>query len=305
MARSRFPWSLLGLVGCLLLAGCNNWPHNRGTTGPNVATRLPSDNPTAEQLVGILNANAHLLKSLECRDLDMDCSQDGQSAGLTGVMVCQKPRNFRLNAKVVGNVEVDMGSNQEEFWYWIKRAEPPYLYHCSYQDFARGNVRMPFPFQPDWVMEALGMAEYDPTRQYQVIPHPTTIELVEKSVTTDGKPVRKVTVFSKTQNQVQVTAHVLLDAATGKEICGAYVKELQQDRGTGAIVPHKIHLVWPAEKIQMKLKLDSIVVNGPIEGEKSARLFTRPALKDVPGYDLAHGLDTQGSPVRRVGGVVR
>src|SRR4029078_5880788 len=84
-------------------------------------------------------------------------------------MVCKKPGNFKLVASVVGNQAVDLGSNDQEFWFWISKAEPPYLFHCSYNDFARGGVRLPFPFQPEWVMEALGMAEYGSPQDYQLV----------------------------------------------------------------------------------------------------------------------------------------
>ena len=50
----------------------------------------------------------------------------------------------------------DFGSNENEFWYWISQDNPPYLYHCNYSDLSQGNVKLPFPFQPDWVLEVVG-----------------------------------------------------------------------------------------------------------------------------------------------------
>ena len=59
----------------------------------------------------------------------------------------------------------DFGSNDREFWYWISEDKPPNLYHCSYSDLSRGNVRLPFPLHPDWILEALGMSAPAPTDQ--------------------------------------------------------------------------------------------------------------------------------------------
>ena len=113
-------------------------------------------------------------------------------------MICQKPRNFRLSAKALGNTAADLGSNDREFWFWISKNEPPYLYHCSYEDYARG-VRMPLPFQPDWIVEALGVGEYDPAKNYRVVPSGAGVDLVEET-TSQGQPVRKITRLARGRN---------------------------------------------------------------------------------------------------------
>src|SRR5260370_42498277 len=113
-------------------------------------------------------------------------------------MICRKEREFRMIADAVGSRVVDLGSNQQEFWYHISKAEPPYLFYCSYKDLAQG-VQMPFPFQPEWVMEAMGMGNYGSPEQY-TLASPSqrgTWELVQQTVNSQGQPVRKVTVFNQ------------------------------------------------------------------------------------------------------------
>jgi hypothetical protein len=196
------------LLGTAAAIGCTSWPHLRSQNGGTApAPRLTAETPDRATLVAYLNRNASLVQSIQCRSLDLDCRQRLQSVGLEGWMVCQKPRNFRMGAKVLGKEQVDMGSNGQEFWYWIGRADPPYLFHCSHADLARGNVAMPFPFQPDWIVEALGVAEYGPPENFQVIPHPNTIELVERSVSPQGQPVRKVTVFRPRSSPTSSRTH--------------------------------------------------------------------------------------------------
>jgi hypothetical protein len=232
----------------------------------------------------------------------MDCTSNGQSVGLRAAMACQKPRNFRMKAQLMGSTAVDLGSNDQEFWYWISKADPPYLFHCSYEDFARGQARMPFPFQPDWIMEALGIAEYDPSKAYEVVANGQAIDLVERTVSPQGQPVRKVTRLSRGRNrQLQVTAHLLQDAQ-GKEICSAFVTDVQQDAATGALLPRHVQLVWPAERLRMKLRLDQVAVNpGSITGDRVALLFNRPSLRDVPSYNLARGLDAPSGGLQPAG----
>ncbi len=297
-----------GLGALLLVAGCNSWPHLRGDSSNGPAARVSAETPTRETLVDYLNRNARLIQSMEVGELDLEARQGLQSVGMRGWMVCQKPKNFRMTGKVVGKDSVDMGSNDQEFWYWISKSEPPYLFHCAYDDLSRGRARMPFPFQPDWIMESLGLQEMGSPEKFQVVAKRDTVELIEMTRSPQGQPVRKVTVFSSQAARgslPQVTAHILQDA-NGREICGAYVSVVQQDRATGAIIPKRIRLVWPSEKMELNLKLDEVEVNKPIETQRATVWFTRPNLENVSTYNLARGLETAPTGgVRRASGYYR
>src|SRR4051812_15414645 len=122
----------LSLAWVLLLAGCNNWLFRRDAAGPQAARQ--GEAPTAAALVNYLNDNAKRIQVLDCTELDLDCRDHLQAVHLDGTMVCQKPLNLRMKAFVVGKTEVDIGSNDREFWFWIARAQPPGLFHCSYDD---------------------------------------------------------------------------------------------------------------------------------------------------------------------------
>src|SRR4051794_3898885 len=93
--------AMLGLGTLLLLAGCSNskWGMIR-TPGPGTGP-VPSETPTATVLVNYLNDNGQKIQSLECLQMDLDCKQKMQMVGLSGKMVCQKPRNFRMSATVI------------------------------------------------------------------------------------------------------------------------------------------------------------------------------------------------------------
>lgn len=291
----------LGVATVAVLAGCHNFP-NKGTSQQQAAAQLPAQTPDATALIAYLNDNASRIQSIDCRELDMTCQQRLQRVGMHGWLVCQKPRNFRMGASLLGKQAVDMGSNDREFWFWISKAEPPDLFFCSYNDLETGRARMPFPFQPEWIMEALGMASYGPAEKYQVRVGKTTLELVEQTRSPQGAPISKITVFERTPahgNQPQVSAHLLQDA-NGQTICAAYVTEVQIDQRTGAVVPRKVKLTCPAEHLELRLKLDETAVNGQIAAPRQASLFTRPALQGVATRDLAH-LQAPGA-IQQTGG---
>src|SRR5262249_34013505 len=160
---------------------------------------VPSEKPSAPQLISYLNKNAEKIHTLQVRDLDIDVSRKRglglASFGVDGALVCQQPRNFRLEAYTPGarSLEADIGSNTREFWFYVKQNDPPYLYHCSHKDVER--AQLPFPFHPDWIVEALGMAVIPSPENFEVRmdPRGNTIELVERTRSPQGQAVYKVT----------------------------------------------------------------------------------------------------------------
>jgi hypothetical protein len=285
-----------------LLAGCNLLPGVRNQDRP--PPPAPAKVPDVPALVNYLNQNAALVQAVRSDTVDIQCMQGRQAIGLGGMLVCRKPRDFRLRAKVVGNPAVDIGSNSEEFWYWISKADPPHVYHCSYRDLATGKVFVPFPFQPDMLVAALGIAEYDPKGKYDLKVYPKYLELVESTVSPSGEAVQRITVFNRTQappGQPQVLAHVLKDTK-GKLICQANIHEVVADPITKVALPTKVTLEWPAQKVKMTMRMYDIKAVS-ITPAEAARYFQRTGLSEYDSYDLARRvIDTPGGSRRAARG---
>lgn len=281
-----------------LFAGCSLTPINRDRTPP--PANLNQKAPDAASLVSYLNQNASRVQSVRAK-VDIDAKQGKQPVGLGGNLACQKPRDFRLKANVLGKPAVDIGSNNDEFWYWISQAPDPYVFHCSYTDMATAKVRLPFPFHPDMVVAALGIAEYDPNAKYELKTYEKTVELIQDTTTPSGENVKRVTVFRKliaARGEPQVLGHALIDAR-GKPICRATVHKITVDRATGAVIPTSVTIDWPAQEMSMKLMLSDLQTNA-LDRTMSGRLFSR---SDLTGesFDLARGLRDRPSSVRSAG----
>jgi hypothetical protein len=187
---------------------------------------------------------------------------------------------------------VDIGSNGTEFWYWIKEVKPvPYVFHCSYEDLGRGGVQLPFPFQPDMIVAALGMGKYDENGKYRVVmpPNKNYFELIEDAVSPQGERVQKVTAFNTRtvdvkRGQPQVIAYALRDMQ-GKTICQATIQEVQYK--DGAVLPRRLTLSWPAQQMEMKMTLSDVTVVNNLDPARAARLFQRSDLGNLPSFDLA------------------
>lgn len=283
--------SWLGLILMLSTSvGCTSWMKREDELPPPGPP--PTSTPKPEDLVRYLNQESAKLGSIESRDLSISTRIQGKWVPeLNGWMVCDKPKNFRLMAKKFGP-QIDFGSNDQEFWFWVKEG-PPYLFHCSHQDFDRG-VEMPFPFQPDWVLEALGMAMYDPNQRYTIQPDAAnrTFSLVQETEL-QGKSVQKITVFNDVYvapPKPQVIRHEVRDLQ-GQVISSATVSEVSSaiDPGTGQriIYPKVVKLTWPAEELSMEITLDEVVLNQGINQSRAAGLFSRPNMNGIRAYDLA------------------
>jgi hypothetical protein len=288
------------VVGVGLLVGCNTLPHKRDAAN-NAVTRTPAaPAPEPAQLVHYLNENARKVTGVRA-EVAMDCQQGRQTVGLDGNLACAWPRDFRLKAKALGQPAADIGSNKDEFWFWISKIDPPYVYHCSYPDLARG-VKINFPFQPDMVMAALGVAQYDETKQYRVKESAQYLELIEDTVSPEGQPVDKVTVFNRMevrQGEPQVVAHVLKDKQ-GKILAQALVHKVVVNRETGAVLPRQVTLSWPSQEMTMSMSFRDVQVVR-FDQQWAGRLFQRSDLGNQTSYDLARRT-VDGPGIQRAGG---
>ena len=289
----------------VISAGCEStrWNWLKREPANDVAVK-PGDSHTVTGLVDYLNDNAKRVRTFRVDDLAVDATVDNQPVGLRGRIFAEKPRNFRMKVTFAGKDEVDIGSNQQEFWFWAAKNPDKYQYFCSYKDLNEGRVKMmPLPIQPEWVMESLGLGPYGPAEKYHLEPSGPTdplLRLVEKTKSPQGYPVRKVIVMNRKEvksPQPQVTAYLLLDDATGNEICSARISATTLDRATGAIMPYKMELRMPTQKMTMVLKLDGISVNGTIANTA----FVRQPIAGAEAFNLSTGR-TEPWGFQRAGG---
>jgi hypothetical protein len=118
--------------------------------------------------------------------------------------------------------------------------------------------------------------------------------------------VRKVIVFNRRKAQVnrgeaQIKAFLLIDAKTGQEICSARISSAQYDKGNFALLPERIDLRWPEQKLHLSLRLVNPKANEDIPA--GYPFFVRRPLNGIPSYDLARlQLQALPSSIQRVHG---
>ena len=197
----------------------------------------------------------------------------------------QRPRNFRLRAYGFGpEPEVDLGSNDQFFWFWIKRSEPPALYVCGHDQFPTSRARQIIPIEPDWLMEALGTVVLNPQLPHQG-PYPAPgnrIQIRTVCDTPEGTNLR-VTIFDPVS--AWVMEQQIWDAQM--RLRARWVAEgYRPDPRTGLYVPTAVQVECPAARFSMRIDLGAVQVN-QLQGNP-AELWTLPSYPGYPLVDLGN-----------------
>ncbi len=187
-------WSLT-LASLAFSAGCETMCHQWTwcpLCPPPPPCQLPPD-VTKSELVQHLNANIENLYSW--RSTDVRITGGGMPFKLPSFIVVERPRNFRLMVNSPGGTsEADLGSNSERFWFWSNRNNPKYVLTAAHDRIAQAQQRLRIPFEPEWLMQAMGVIPIDETNLVMTKPRPNAqrAHLVADLITQQNQPVRKV-----------------------------------------------------------------------------------------------------------------
>jgi RNA polymerase sigma factor (sigma-70 family) len=248
---------------------------------PGSSAKAPNQAPTARDLIRYLNDNARRVEGLDCSNVSLDVRADKQCLGLGGILICQKPRHVRFLAKILGNPANDFGCNDEEYWCWLSKAEPPTPWRGRRDEEWRPGPRSwSMPYRPEWLLDVLGIAEYDPEKPYSLRTTKEHLELSETVQSPQGKPLHKVIVFHRELRPCSRIAAVLFKDADGKVLCRADIKKVYTDKKTGARLTQEAVLTFPNEHMEVRFSLFGPRIDiGKLPAERAAVVFSP---KSVP-----------------------
>jgi hypothetical protein len=289
-------------VGCKQI---DDWRDRMTNRTP--ASSTPVKQVNADQLVTYLNGQSSRLNTLTYADARVTAREGLMSYTVRGNLAASQPRYFHMTGQggAMGG-KVDLGSNPEQFWMYIQAPTMGQTFvYASHSDFEGGRAKLPVPFEPDWVMQALGMTTFPDakTMKYDVKmdEKARTYTLSWPATTPTGMPIRKEIVFSADdadsgRDQPQVKRHVMRDAR-GRVICTAEVKSAKtvQTNGTDPATnrpfvvqyPTRVVLKWEEQKFEMDMELREARVNPQLSPEQIQSEFTRPKIAGATPIDLA------------------
>ncbi len=263
------------------------------------AAEMPADAlPTARELIQELNRNARLVRGLRC-DVVLDCRIEKMTVGLSGQLACRRPRDVHVQAKILGQPALDLGCNEEAYWFAAIKMGPRRYWHV-WRGFRREEIRnpqhWPVEYRPEWLLDVLGMAEYDPTRNYSQSVGKQGLEVEERVFSPLGEQLRKVLVFSKVGRKGGRVISILLTNLDGEVLVRADIRRVHTDEKTGARLTEQAVLSFPRERVEARLQFSNFRID-ELSAEQAAGLFTTPWLKKSRPADDAKSASSSPAPI--------
>ncbi|MFV2065860.1 MAG: hypothetical protein ACC645_02700 [Pirellulales bacterium] len=279
-ARRSLSWIVL-ILFCCTGAQCRQttWPLLPGYS--KGAPRLLPDGPTKDQVIQVVNANTDRVRFYKTNNASISISG---LASLKTSIAMEKPRRFRLKAgTALTGTEVDLGSNDQLFWMWVRRGEPRQLYYCHHDRYAASEAARSIPMEPKWFIEALGLIRFDP-RDWHAGPyarHGGNLEIRSRSATPAGDIVR-ITVVDPVYGWV-LEQHVM--TATGVHLASVVASGHRYDAEVGVSLPSRVEIQMPPAQLSIKIDVGDVILNRPV-GDP-ATMWAKPSYPGFQEVDLA------------------
>ena len=276
LLRWLVPLGLVALCG----ASCPRFGSPLVIGRPLPPPVLPAD-PTLEQVIAVVNGNSSQIRSFSTNGATVS---GAGFPSLRASVVFERPRRFRFRAETaLTGAELDVGSNDELFWLWVRRNEPQAIYFCRHHQFAASPAREILPIDPQWLIEALGITELDPR-----LPHQGPFRLSGERFTvhtvreTPNGPQTKVTVVDGRRGYV-LEQHVYDDQ--GQVVASAVTRRHRQDPLSGLVMPKVVDVHCPRVELSLRIDLGNVDVNRPLGG--TSEVWAMPSYPGYPVVDLS------------------
>jgi hypothetical protein len=272
----------LGLTGCRAIG--------TGSLSLHPRPGLSHTSLDLEEFIAEHNRNAEAIRSLEARPSIVAFAPRRPPMHVDGNMALERPRNFdlALSLKTMGRNVGDIGSNDEEFWYWISNKDQPYVYWCRYDELE--SSALPITFQPDWIIEALGLKPIAGEEAASIRtgkgPEPGTTVLSFPSVYGQGEPYTRELIVSNADRRIlklrifSERPRTLIAEAVPSTY-QSYAGDTAAPSRLTCYLPGRLKLDWKREQLAMDVTLREVKVN-QFDHARSAAMFTEP---EPDGYE--------------------
>jgi hypothetical protein len=287
-----------GLIGSASCARSLRNPFSSaGPPAPDVlVTAAPLD-----QIMAAVNGNAQKVRTYQTNNASIDIPGTMAIPTLRGNIAAIRPGCVRLQASTaLTGPEVDLGSNDELFWFWVKRNQPPQVYFARHSQTAGSAAQQLMPIDPQWLLDALGMAEFKPTDRHEgPLPIDKNRVEIKSYVQSATGPLVKRTVVDA--HKAWVLEQHLYDGA-GTLLASAVAKSHRYYPETGVSLPQQIEIRIPPAELAMSIDVGTVELNRLVN---NPQMWTLPTISGSPPMDLGAappadpggGVPTMGSQI--------
>ncbi|MBM4000026.1 MAG: hypothetical protein FJ297_10900 [Planctomycetes bacterium] len=296
-ALRRLGW--LGLAAILISSsGATCMPWAKWKTDERIPIAF-QHTPTMGEVIQKVNQNTASIRQLQADAVRIAAPG---APSLKATLALERPRNLRIRGELLMSRELDIGSNDTAFWIWGKNATGALL-HANHDAFAMSPTSESLPIDPDWLLDALGLASFDPNAQHSgpYAHGPGSMEIHSQFVNARGEPLVKVTVVHSVYGWI---LEQQVRDRRNRVIAAAKASNHRHYPEAGATLPDLVEIqIAPGSPAAIDLRID---VGGYRINELAPTpdLFAIPAFDDYPhinladprAYDQWRGLTGNGTP---------
>jgi hypothetical protein len=274
---------MLAMAATLGASGCRAW--NPGSLLAPNPRPLVEQTLEVDEFVAAHNQNAEQIQSVEGRPT---IKVQGKLVAMAdGRLALERPRNFKLELLHMGSIQADIGSNDEEFWFWVNNDDRK-VYWCNYDELDSGALAV--TYQPDWIIEALGLKPITPEEAKAIKVHEgeirgTTALVFPAQKNGSATYSRMMIVWNQTQRIKEhriyegaaPTPRGLLAQAEVKNYVDFPVDSSESATGEKCHLPESFKLVWKRDQLALEVMMrrENVKVN-QFDSSRSAKLFVEP-----------------------------
>lgn len=250
-----------------------------------------------DQVVAAVNQNSARIASYQTNNASITVPGMPGIPLLRGNIAAQQPGKVRLQASTaLTGPEVDLGSNDELFWFWVKRNEPPALYFSRHDQFAGSAAKQIMPIEPQWLLDALGMMQFSPNDRHEgPFPHGNGALEMRSIIATPSGQMSKVTIVDARRAWV-LEQHIY--DATGTLIASSRASNHRYYPEVGVSLPQDVELRVPAAQLSLLIDVGTVQLNTL---SNNPALWSLPVLNNYPQIDLGTAAPGSVAPMRSAG----
>jgi hypothetical protein len=263
--------------------------------GPAAPQVLP-EAASREQIIAAVNSNSSRVRSITATSASITIPDTMNLPILTANIAAERPNRIRITGgTAITGQEMDLGSNDQLFWMWVRRNQPPAVYFCQHDRFANSAIRQMMPIEPSWLLSAIGMTEIDPA---QIVDGPTpcsggTVELRSIMPSASGN-LQRITVIDA--RRAWVVGQYVYDPS-GRTLLASAVAESHQYYPVEQVsLPQVISLKLPTAGMSLKIDMGRVQIN-QLSGDP-AQLWSMPAFDGYQKIDLGGAVPNTPLPGR-------
>lgn len=237
---------------------------------------------TLEDVIRVVNANSSRIQQVQS---DTATLTFPGAPPLNTTYSLDRPRRFRMRSELsrVLGPELDLGSNDEIYWIYVRQSERPAVYWGRHEEFRDNAGREILPIPPDWLIQALGVVELDPTGRHEgpLRNRPGQLEIRSQIVLNDIA-FTKVTVIDDARGWV-LEQHLYNDAQ--QPVASVVASAFHFDQLQGVSLPRFVEVRLPPAGLAFSLQTDRHLINQ--SSSESGAMWTLPQLSGVPTIPLS------------------